>query len=161
VRASDGTVFCANLFGAGVQKKPELSIASSVHLGGSRSCVIQVNNTLVCDTKRDFLLVPQDIGPLLDVALGLHHTCVIKADATIACWGRLDHSSEVQAPENIAEGSFTAIASSEYEVCAICTRQDGSLLGSRPMVTATFVPDDLRLQVVTCTFALSAKRVTN
>ena len=52
------------------------------------------------------------------VDVGLHHTCALRADATIVCWG--DNS---QGKTEVPDGGFRAIAVGEAHACGL--RQDG------------------------------------
>ena len=52
------------------------------------------------------------------IAVGDHHSCAIKTDQTIACWG-----NNWQGLADAPEGQYTAIAAGDVHTCAIRTDQ--------------------------------------
>ncbi len=50
------------------------------------------------------------------VAAGWSHSCVIRADATLVCWGKNDHGQT-----NAPDGTFTHVAGGSSSSCAIRT----------------------------------------
>ncbi|MCB0866020.1 MAG: putative Ig domain-containing protein [Solirubrobacterales bacterium] len=59
--------------------------------------------------------------PLVQHVTGLYHSCGIKTDGTLACWG----NNSVGQLDNIPSGEFTEISVGYYHTCGI--RADGSL----------------------------------
>ena len=59
-------------------------------------------------------------GPFRAVATGRLHTCAIRADSTIVCWGDNRHG-QIEAPD----GRYVAVASGDSHNCAI--RSDGTI----------------------------------
>ena len=58
-------------------------------------------------------------GPFRAVATGRLHTCAIRANSTIVCWGDNRHG-QIEAPD----GRYVAVASGHSHNCAI--RDDGA-----------------------------------
>jgi hypothetical protein len=54
-------------------------------------------------------------GPFTAVSVGFEHTCALRADKNIACWGE---NGQRQAPARVS-GPFTAVAAGEDSTCAI------------------------------------------
>ena len=61
-------------------------------------------------------------GPFTEVSAGDSHTCGVKADGTIACWGRNDRG---QAPPSRADGPYAHVAAGLVHTCGL--KQDGSV----------------------------------
>ena len=58
-------------------------------------------------------------GRFAAVAPGSRHTCALRTDGSIECWGQAGAALEVP-----PEGPFTAIAAGAYHACAV--RTDGT-----------------------------------
>ena len=66
--------------------------------------------------------VPTDLGPVLSVAAGLRHTCAVRADGRLVCFGcNVDGQCDV--PADV--GPVLAVAAG-FHTCAV--RADGRLI---------------------------------
>lgn len=89
--------------------------------------------------------IPNDLGPVADVALGTFFTCAVEVEGSIRCWGDPDEYGNDYILENVPnEKDYVAIAATKYEVCAI-TADDRSVdCWGRPFISARYVPEGLK-----------------
>jgi hypothetical protein len=68
---------------------PDVQNPSRLYLSDSHSCITNADGVLVCWGENDFgqASVPENLGPVKDVALGSHHTCALKVNGGLTCWG--------------------------------------------------------------------------
>ncbi len=59
-------------------------------------------------------------GPSRQVSAGAHHTCGLKTDGTLACWGRNDYGQATP-----PAGTFSQVSAGGYHTCGLKT--DGTL----------------------------------
>ena len=92
------------------------SESGRVAAGGTHSCVIKADDTLVCWGSQGG--VPAGLGSVDQVAAGWHHDCAIKTDDTPVCWGE-DSDGQSTLPAGI--GTVTQISAGTYNTCAVKT----------------------------------------
>lgn len=80
-------------------------------------CGVTLGDALVCWGK-GVPEAPKDLGAISAVGVGDAFVCVLKADRTIACWGK-DGFGQTKAPS----GSFVAISVGDVRACALNTAQ--------------------------------------
>jgi len=97
------------------------SDSGRVAAGGTHSCVIKADDTLVCWGSQGG--VPTDLGTVDQVAAGWHHDCAIKTDDMPVCWGD-DSKGQSTLPAGI--GTVTQISAGALHTCAVET--DGTPL---------------------------------
>lgn len=124
----------------------ELAGTSMFGLGYSHSCALIVDGIVICwgnnareqgilGTGRvdfdvaDSPLTVSGIGDAVAVSAGFNHTCVLRRDTTVACWGvRLNNGSDSDSPVPIAIAGLsevTAIAAGPAHTCAV--KQSGNV----------------------------------
>jgi alpha-tubulin suppressor-like RCC1 family protein len=129
---------------------PITSGVSSVALGGDHTCAVKQDGSLWCwgynyygqlgdgtsgvgtDKNTPFQIMSSGVS---SVALGEYHTCAIKQDGSLWCWGYNyygqlgDGTSGVGTDKNtpfqIISSGVSSVALGSYHTCAI--KQDGSL----------------------------------
>jgi len=87
-----------------------------VAAGGTHSCAIKANDTLVCWGGQGS--IPTGLGTVDQVAAGGYHDCAINTDGTPVCWGD-DSKGQSTLPAGI--GTVTQISAGEEHTCAIKT----------------------------------------
>jgi Regulator of chromosome condensation (RCC1) repeat/Putative Ig domain/PASTA domain len=92
------------------------SESGQVAAGGTHSCAIKADDTLVCWGSQGG--VPADLGSVEQVAAGGKHDCAIKSDGTPVCWGD-DSKGQSMLPADI--GTVTQISAGEEHTCAVKT----------------------------------------
>ena len=48
--------------------------------------------------------VPSDLGPVISISAGLSHTCAIKTDGTVQCWGQSTVPNDLGPVSSISAG---------------------------------------------------------
>ncbi len=92
------------------------SESGRVAAGGTHSCAIKADDTVVCWGDQGG--VPADLGSVDAVAAGWRHDCAIKTDDTPVCWGE-DGQGQSTLPAGI--GTVTQISAGEEHTCAVET----------------------------------------
>ena len=91
---------------------------SSVSVGWDLCAINAARDVLCWDPERS---KPKRIaGPFTAVSVGFEHTCAIRLDQDIACWGE---NGLGQAPTKVS-GPFTTVAAGERATCAVKVNQD-------------------------------------
>ena len=81
--------------------------------GRDRNCVLNTDFQAGCTSTAGFQWQP---GNYLQITAGHGgHTCAIRTDATLACWGN-NQEGELN---NIPSGAFTQVGAGEYASCAL------------------------------------------
>lgn len=90
--------------------------------GGEHTCAIDPNTDgkVSCWGRNTFgqTSVPNDLGPVVQVASGSFHTCALTKLGEARCWGRAD-SGAANVPANL--GSVLQLAAGSSHTCAILT----------------------------------------
>ncbi len=126
----------------GIQMKGDLACANfgaekgghrPAHVGGPFSsvsagwevCAVNATRDVVCwNSERS---KPRRIkGPFTAVTVGFEHTCALRVDQNLACWGE---NGQGQAPARVS-GPFTAVDAGEHATCAIKVNQDLACWGA-------------------------------
>ena len=68
--------------------------------------------------------VPADLGPVSAVAAGWYHTCAVKADGHLVCFGWNNSGGQCAVPADL--GPVSAVAAGWYHTCAV--KADGHLV---------------------------------
>jgi alpha-tubulin suppressor-like RCC1 family protein len=158
-RKADGTLWCWGLNDAGqlgigttsnslvpLQVSSLGASVASVSAGYAHTCAVKADGTLwcwgsnnwgqLCDFTNKNRISPIQVtqlgAPVSSVAASVYHTCAVKADATLSCWG-LDSSGELGDGTTGGNGKswpvpVTALGAAVVSVagtCAIVT--DGTL----------------------------------
>jgi alpha-tubulin suppressor-like RCC1 family protein len=97
------------------------SESGRVAAGGTHSCAIKADDTLVCWGGQGG--VPAGLGSVEQVAAGGKHDCAIETADTPVCWGD-DSKGQSTVPAGI--GTVTQISAGEEHTCAVKT--DGTPL---------------------------------
>jgi hypothetical protein len=92
------------------------SESGRVAAGGTHSCAIRADDTLVCWGGQGG--VPAGLGSVDQVAAGGKHDCAVKSDDMPVCWGD-DSKGQSTLPAGI--GTVTQISAGEEHTCAIKT----------------------------------------
>ena len=97
--------------------------AKLVSVGGTHTCAIRDDGTLVCwgdDSAGQLDGIPG--GTFQSVSAGGTHTCAIRDDGTLVCWGD-DSAGQL---DGIPGGTFQSVSAGGTHTCAI--RDDGTLV---------------------------------
>lgn len=128
-----------------VQVKALGNTVTSVAVGGGHACARRSDGTLWCwgynaagqlgdgttaTPKPSPVQVAQLGANVVEVALGLYHSCARKADGTLWCWGSNDlgqSGTETSTPTKVASlsASVASVALGAYHSCA--RKTDGTL----------------------------------
>ena len=84
-----------------------------------RSLRSPLPSPIVCWGSSQHGMLTPPLGNFVQVSAGLHHSCGMRANGTVACWGVYGLS---QSP--IAEGAFVQVTAGNVHSCAL--RTDGS-----------------------------------
>jgi hypothetical protein len=88
-------------------------------------CAVNAARDVVCwNAERSKLR--RIVGPFTAVSVGFEHTCALRVDQNVACWGE---NGQGQAPARVS-GPFTAVAAGEDATCAIKVNQDLACWGA-------------------------------
>lgn len=124
VRYPDGEVICWGSDYAGATAVPDSARSgiTMVSAGWDHSCAIEeasLGGDLICWGQNAHGQAPALVsGPFTEVSAGLAHTCALRADGTVACWG-YNPDGRTNAPA----GTFTQVSAGDEHSCA--TRSDG------------------------------------
>lgn len=137
VRGGDGSTLC---LGSGIGTPP-VGTATQITAGATYVCTLTATAFASCSGNYPVELtgIPGDLGPVLQLSAGTRHSCALKADRTVRCWG--DNSSGEVA--GVPSGTFRSISSGGDFSCGVKT--DGALacwgktLGGVPMPTGSFL----------------------
>lgn len=138
----DQTITCwgNNLYG---QERDPAGKYKAIAAGDAHTCAISTENTVTCwgrTLEGHVCTIRLDIdncwdghfsgwpdppaGQYIAVAAGQTHSCAIRADQTMTCWGdnRYGQSQARPSPAELPpSGRYTAIATGRYHACAINT----------------------------------------
>jgi len=121
---SDGSVSCWGTNTAGESTPPYGTGYTSVASGDYGSCAIKAADGQLNCWGDDYWLAGQPRSSqtkAVDVASGKYHTCAVKTDGTLACWGL--NVGRYWAPgANQAvppSGSFTRVSAGAFHSCAL------------------------------------------
>ena len=123
---SNGDLACAQLEEDEGDHRPTHVVGpfSSVSAGWD-VCAVNATRDVVCwNSERS--RPRRIVGPFTAVSVGFEHTCALRVDQDIACWGE---NGEGQAPARVS-GPFTAVAAGEHATCAIRVNQDLACWGA-------------------------------
>ncbi|MEC9071961.1 MAG: hypothetical protein VX938_06250, partial [Myxococcota bacterium] len=140
---TDGGVMCWGENDQG-QSDDQDGPFSMVSAGGTHTCALQTNGDIFCwgdngqgqvgdDAEANNFGVDPGFtsvtaGPFVDVAAGAYHSCGMKADGSVTCWGYND-DTQLDVPGTLPEEDpvvFTDIAAGDRHNCGIV--DDGSIL---------------------------------
>lgn len=120
----EGGVICWGSDYAGGTAVPEAARSgiAMVSAGWDHSCAIEeaaLGGDLICWGQNAHGQAPALVsGPFIEVSAGLAHTCALRADGSVACWG-YNPDGRTNAPA----GTFTQVSAGDEHSCA--TRSDG------------------------------------
>lgn len=122
----NGDLACAQLEESEGDHRPTHVVGpfSSVSAGWD-VCAVNATRDVVCwnsDEPRPRRIV----GPFVAVDVGSAHTCALRADQNIACWGE---NVKGEAPARVS-GPFTSVAAGDQATCAIRVDQDLACWGA-------------------------------
>lgn len=105
----------------------DTDVQRPTHVTGPFSSVSADSDVCVVNAVRDALCWNYDsakpkriVGPFTAVSAGFEHTCALRVDQDIVCWGS---NREGQAPKRVP-GPFTTLDAGEHATCAIKVNQD-------------------------------------
>ena len=64
--------------------------------------------------------VPNDLGPVISISAGLSHTCAIKTDGTVQCWGQSTVPNDLVPVSSICAGFGANTCAVKTDVTAQC-----------------------------------------
>jgi alpha-tubulin suppressor-like RCC1 family protein len=107
--------------------------AAVLDAGGSLTCGIQPDNTIICwgGNKNGTPAPPS--GTFSQVSVAGEHACGIRTDNTVACWGRKNNSGEITPPS----GTFSQISVGQLHTCGIQTDNTVACWGNNEFGQAT------------------------
>ncbi len=134
---TDGTIVCWgwNIYG---QTAAPAGTFSEVSAGLWHTCGVKTDGTVACAVmescditcgrplreKNDFGQATPPSGTFTQISAGSLHTCGVKTDGTLACWGKND-SGESTPPT----GTFTEVSAGSQHTCGLKTNGTHGLLG--------------------------------
>jgi len=141
----DGALNCWGSNSDGQRKAPAGYTFASVAVGGYHACAIKTDNSVVCWGDNHFrqstvgggTCTPDPLtstsskpctepasGPVgisaVDISAGKFHTCALRTDQTITCWGlNVDMDGRPAGQAVAPPGDFTRVSAGGYHTCAI------------------------------------------
>ena len=64
--------------------------------------------------------VPNDLGPVSSISAGLSHTCAIKTDGTVQCWGQSTVPNDLGPISSISAGFGAKTCAVKTDVTSQC-----------------------------------------
>lgn len=122
----NGDLACAHLEENEGDHRPTHVVGpfSSVSAGWD-VCAVNAARDVVC-WNAEVSKIRRIVGPFTAVTVGFEHTCALRVDQNVACWGE---NGQGQAPARVS-GPFTAVAAGEHATCAIKVNQDLACWGA-------------------------------
>lgn len=104
--AEDGELACIDIPRAGLGESPDWGKLNAVIGGWMHLCGITKKQEVKCIGSKFFnqAHVPEKLGPVIQGDAGRFHTCVLKEDSTLACWG--DNASGQCSMPSVDEDTF-------------------------------------------------------
>jgi len=127
----------------------QLGMVTDLELSLNHYCAIDMEGIIQCsvfDTSGQNTIyapamVPDEVGMVLDMALGRFFTCVVHMNFTVQCWGDETQYGVNYVLDDIPQGGYyQAIAATDNEVCAI-TLDNFVHCWGRPFSNALYIPD--------------------
>ena len=121
----DGDLACALEESEGDHRPAHVVGPFSSVSAGWDVCVVNAARDVVCwNSERS--RPKRIVGPFTAVSVGFEHTCALRVNQDVACWGE---NGEGQAPARVS-GPFIAVAAGEHATCAIRVNQDLACWGA-------------------------------
>ncbi len=137
---SDGKVFCQAKYNDSGEATPPSALSfTQVSAGASHTCGVKTDGTITCWGGNPWKMVKDSAGVLratkvypvaeatppagtfASVSAGRRHTCGVRSDATISCWGSNESGRAAQ-----PTGAFKSVSAGESHTCAV--RSDGIII---------------------------------
>ncbi len=145
IKNTDNTVACwGENSGVGAAQPPsDLGAVARFSLGGYHACaVLEDDNTVRCWGWNGHDQAQPPLGTFHSVGGGLAHTCGLRPNGQVQCWGNNTYGA-VSVPPNLSQAQAArAIAAGHYHNCAIRPDNTVSCWG-RNNQGQTSVPPDL------------------
>ena len=115
-RFAVGTLMLGSMLVAVAPASAEVKVAA----GGSHTCAIRIDQTIVCWGLNTSGQATPPSGTFQAISAGTLHTCAIRSDGTVACWGNPDDGRTTP-----PSGTFASVSAGGDHSCGL--RTDGTL----------------------------------
>jgi len=103
-----------------MQTPPNGLSVSSISLSPNRVCAVRLDGDGMCSTRYPYQPVPGGTGTVTAIATadsgGTGHTCVIKTDSSLSCWGD-DSFGQITIPPGL--GPVSSVVTTTMETCVV------------------------------------------